>query len=355
MWLNFLNMNHSKRIIGILFTLSLITWVVVIFFTPLNKSTLDDSNQVSLKIALLLKAKNNAFYDAVVLGAQEQAAKHRIDLTLHYAKNEEDWESQVNFLNNRSSQFDGFIVIPNHSDRFGEPFKNLFQKTKPVVVVDTPISIGEEYILTMVGSNNLVGGKLAGLYILEQIKSNPKSFPCIIMLSGNIKSRTHEERNKGFLEIINTKSPQIPIHTLYAMSSFEKSQHLVKENIDLIEKCGAVFAGSDTMILGLIESFIDESRQLPKLLVGYDSIIEVQRKILLGQISASVQQLPAEMGRAAVQALHSKHFNIFEGDRSILITPRLSVRRFQLETLSEEDFEHKEKSTDPKPLISAHQ
>lgn len=306
--------------------------------------TTGHAKRSSHRIALLLKAKNNAFYDAIVLGAREQAAKYGMELTLRYGRNEDDWQTQVHFLREESSKFDGFIVIPNRSDQFGEAFEDLSQKEKPIVVVDTPVTKGAEFTLAMVSSDNITGGRLAGLFLAEQMAKNEGSYPCVVLLSGNPHSKTHQDRNAGFLDVMHSARPNLPVQVLYGNSSFDTARQLVQEHLKEVSKCGAVFAGSDTMILGLLTAFDGKAGMVPDLIVGYDSIIEVQREILRGRMSASVQQLPAEMGRVAIQTLHD-HFQKLPSERKVLIPPRLSVRRFQLDTLSEEDLERQQKQS----------
>lgn len=285
-------------------------------------------------IALLLKAKNNAFYDAILLGVKERAAKYGMTVEVHYGHNEDDWQSQVSFLHERMRDFDGFIVVPNRSDQFAAVMAELAQNKKPAIIVDTPLTQGNADATITVSSDNVLGGRLAGLFIANQLQEHPNAYPCLILLSGNPQAKTHQDRNAGFLEALRSKYSDLPVHTFIGMSSYEEAQQQTQQHLAQIQRCGAVFAGSDTMILGVVSAFQDRHLPLPELLVGYDAILAVQQKIMRGLVSASVQQFPAEMGRAAVEAIQG-YARGEPMEKSRLIPPKLVVRQFHIDTVPE--------------------
>ena len=137
------------------------------------------------RIALLLKAPNNTFYDAITLGVRERAAKYEMAVDIQYGKDEEDWQSQVEFLRKHVSDYDAFIVVPNRSDRFVEVAAELKQKHKPIVIVDTPLTRGEEHVASTISSDNLLGGRLAGLFVANKIKEKRNAGQCGIGCSIN--------------------------------------------------------------------------------------------------------------------------------------------------------------------------
>lgn len=291
------------------------------------------------KVALLMKAKNNAFYDLVLQGAREKASQFGYEVTPFYGADEDDWQSQVDILNSKALDFDAFLLIPNRSDKFASTLTHLKKSGKAVAIVDTPLIEGSESVLTTISSNNYAGGRLAGHFMVNAIAVEPAAEKCIVLFSGNTNAKTHQDRNQGFLDAFKTKRPDIKIYTYEAFSSFDKAKEVTEKNIAQIQKCYGVFAGSDTMALGMLNVFESRNLREPPVTVGYDSILEVQRKILESKITASVEQSPAEMGRAAVTAIN----NFFQNkpvEAIQIIEPRLTVRKFRVDSITERDLDN---------------
>ncbi len=291
------------------------------------------------KIALLLKAKDNAFYDLVLQGVREKAMQYGYQVQAYYGKDEDDWQSQIETLRTKSSEIDAFILIPNRSDKFVEVLIELKKAGKPVVIVDTPLSAGEKNVLTTISSNNYNGGRLAGHFMVNSIAVEPANEKCIVLFSGNREAKTHQDRNRGFLDAFKTKRPDVKIYTFDAFSSFEKAKEVTLQNLKQIQKCYGVFAGSDTMALGMLNIFESKNLREPPVTIGYDSILEVQKKILESKITASVEQSPTEMGKVAVTSLKA-HFEEKPVQASQVIEPKLTVRKYRIESISEKDLDN---------------
>lgn len=291
----------------------------------------------SYKIAVLLKSKNNAFYDAILDGIRERSAKENVTVDLHYGANEDDWESQANFIRENTNQYDGFILVPNRSDKFEQTLKEVQDAGKNVVIVDTPVTSGGEYVLSTVSTDNIIGGELAAKFMSNELSNYPNASKCVVHLSGNLKSKTHQDRNAGFINTIRQVHPNLKIYTYVGMSSFDEAKRLTKENLSAIKNCLAVYSGSDTMLLGLMTSFAESGTKLPPILIGYDAILEVQKMILSGKVSASVQQAPTDMGIAAVNSI----LTTLSGgpvSKNIVIKPKLAVRHYRIDTVSMVDL-----------------
>ena len=310
---------------------------LISIFVSSNLFAVESSNASSKKIAVLLKAKNNAFYDAILDGITEKASTYGYGIETHYGNSEDDWQSQINFLEKRGSEFDGIVLVPNRSDKFEKILAALKAKSKPVIVLDTPVTLGKEYALTTISSDNKLGGRLAATFMSNQLRVEPFEEKCVILFSGNKEAQTHKDRNSGFLEVMQNMHPEVKIYTYEGLSNFEKAKALAIKNMKQIQKCYGVFAGSDTMILGVLDAFESSNLREPSILVGYDAVLEVQRKILESKITASVQQAPADMARTAIDSL-----KLYWEGKTVppdqIITPKLAVRKFQLDLLGEKEL-----------------
>ncbi|TVQ77143.1 MAG: sugar ABC transporter substrate-binding protein [Bradymonadales bacterium] len=315
---------------------SVLTIIILIFGAGLS-SGLTAKEGKSIRVAVVLKAKGNAFYDSILDGFQERAVHHGLKTVLHYGENEDDWEGQIKFLIGSLASFDAVVLVPNRSEKFEEVLKELHSSGKPVVIVDTPVTKGEAHVLTTISSDNRLGGSLAGTFMSNQLRVEPSEENCLVHFSGNSEAQTHQDRNRGFLDVVRREHPKMKVYTFNALSDFETAKSIALENLGQIQKCYGVFAGSDTMILGVLDAFESNNLREPPILVGYDAILEVQRKILESKITASVQQSPADMGRVAADSIAAATQGADVQKRQI-IAPRLAVRKFQLDLLGEKEL-----------------
>jgi len=92
------------------------------------------------------------------------------------------------------------------------------------------------------------------------------------------------------------------------------------------------------MILGMLDYFEAHNLREPPVAIGYDSLIEIQQKILESKVMGSIQQSPGEMGRSAIVSLQ-KYFNGQRVEPNQIIEPKLTVRKFQLDSLTEKELE----------------
>jgi ABC-type sugar transport system substrate-binding protein len=168
---------------------------------------------------------------------------------------------------------------------------------------------------------------------VDQIRNEKVKEKCVSLFSGNMSAKTHIDRNGAFLETLKKLRPDIKVYTYQALSNFEKARELAAKNLNQISRCYGVFAGSDSMTLGVLEAFDKSTVRRPPVLMGYDSVPEVQRKILAGKIKASVEQSPADMGRASMTSFHN-YFDAKPVEKYQTILPRLTVQSHKLESIA---------------------
>jgi len=96
-------------------------------------------------------------------------------------------------------------------------------------------------------------------------------------------------------------------------------------------------SGTKTPGRSVLDAFESQNLREPSILVGYDAVLEVQRKILESKITASVQQSPADMARTAIESLRT-YWNGTSVEPDQIITPKLAVRKFQLDLLGEKEL-----------------
>ena len=153
-------------------------------------------------------------------------------------------------------------------------------------------------ISAYVGSDNYVGGQLAGSFILEKLSGGETN---IVFFEGVVDQETAQQRKAGFFNILNGQNI-----TLVAefVADWNKEKAFEAMNIYLAkgEDFNAIFASNDQMALGVIES-LERNGINPedKIIVGFDAIPEAIEAINTGKLNATIRQKPGEMGRIAMQ------------------------------------------------------
>lgn len=249
------------------------------------------------------KTTQNEYHRVVVRGAMGQAKRAGIQLHSQAPLLESDYQSQERFILQaiESNTATGVILAPNHSAYLISSLDRLEAAGINFVVVDTPISIPDGKVYNrycgFVGTNNVLGGRLAARYIGKKVVTGS-----VLVVRGVQSHRTSMDREKGFIdELKNHTGLQIAgiingeWHPDVAVSELKRFLRGHPQRIH------AIFSYNDPMMLAISKMYADNPAR--PLLVGFNGDLEVQRAILAGSIDATVAQAPELMGRLAVDAL----------------------------------------------------
>jgi ribose transport system substrate-binding protein len=170
----------------------------------------------------------------------------------------------------------------------------------PVVLVDNTVDSAEAAraglrVLAHIGSDNLLGGELAGQYIVEHAKGSKK----VAMLEGVLGSEVANARKAGFLKAMNRGIGPKVVASQTANYEREQGLTVFKTILQGAPDIAAVFAANDEMALGAIRA-AREAKRSGILFVGFDATSEALAAVDSGSLAATVAQQPKEMGRVAI-------------------------------------------------------
>src|SRR5262249_1152936 len=149
------------------------------------------SSSTTQKVGLSLSTLNNPFFVQIRSGAQAEAKKLGVDLTVTDAQN--DASQQANQLQNfTSSSFSAIIVNPVASDAASNSVKAAGKAKIPVVAVDR--GVNNASVDTLVASDNVAGGELSAKALAEKLGGKGK----IVILQGQAGTSAARERAAGF-------------------------------------------------------------------------------------------------------------------------------------------------------------
>lgn len=264
-------------------------------------------------VALVVKTLNNPFFNTLQEGADEAARELELNLIVQAAERELDVEKQVQIMENLiQRRVDAILLTPSGSREVVPVIGQANEAGIPVLTLDTRVDMellirdGSE-IATFIGSDNYDGGKIAGLYVAEQLNGNGK----VAILEGIPGHETADSRQSGFLAAFE-EYPDIEIVASQTANWERNMGYNVFENIlQTYSDLDAVFAASDLMALGAIEAMAANGFSPGDIIVvGFDAHSEAIEAIREGRMNATIAQNPYEIGKAGVE----NAYKLFNGE-----------------------------------------
>ncbi|MEU0406838.1 substrate-binding domain-containing protein [Streptomyces griseorubiginosus] len=252
----------------------------------------DSSSTANPKVGLSLSTLNNPFFVQIRAGAQAEAKKLGVDLTVTDAQN--DASQQANQLQNfTSSDLGAIIVNPVDSDAASNSVKAADQAKIPVIAVDR--GVNKASVDALVASDNVAGGELAAKTIGEKLGGKGK----IVILQGQAGTSAARERAQGFAQGLKAY-PGIQV-VAQQPADFDRTKGLdVMSNLlQAHPDVQGVIAANDEMALGAIKALGSKAGKSVSV-VGFDGTPDGLNAVKDGTLYASVAQQPSQLGKIAV-------------------------------------------------------
>ncbi|RPK84295.1 D-ribose-binding periplasmic protein precursor [Streptomyces sp. ADI97-07] len=245
------------------------------------------------KVGMSLSTLNNPFFVQMKEGAQAEAKKAGIDLTVTDAQN--DAAQQANQLQNfTSSGVNSIIVNPVDSDAVGPGVSSANKADIPVVAADRGVNGANT--ATLVASDNVAGGKLAAEALADKLGGKGS----IVVLQGTAGTSASRERGAGFAEGIKAYPGIKVVATQPADFDRTKGLDVMTNLLQSNPGITGVFAENDEMALGATKALGSKAGTSVSV-VGFDGTPDGLKAVEAGALYASVAQQPKELGRIAVQ------------------------------------------------------
>ncbi|MFF9670357.1 substrate-binding domain-containing protein [Streptomyces eurythermus] len=275
---------------AVTYALAAVVTVAVVGATSLLHG--GSSSSANPRLGLSLSTLNNPFFVQIRSGAQAEARKLGVDLTVTDAQN--DASQQANQLQNfTSTNLDGIIVNPVDSDAAGNSVKAAGKADIPVVAVDR--GVNHASVATLVASDNVAGGELAAKTVAEKLGGHGK----IVILQGQAGTSAARERAAGFAKGLKAY-PGIRV-LAQQPADFDRTKGLdVMSNLlQAHPDVQGVIAANDEMALGAIKALGSKAGKSVQV-VGFDGTPDGLAAVKGGTLYASVAQQPSQLGRIAV-------------------------------------------------------
>lgn len=243
------------------------------------------------KIGLVVSTQNNPFFVTLKEGAVQKANELGYELIVLDSQNDPSKElGNVEDLLVKGVNV--LLINPTDSDAVVSSVRAANRSKIPVVTLDRAANGGK--VVSHVASDNVLGGEVAGNYIVEKLGGKGK----VVELEGIPGTTAARDRGEGFNKAIAGKLDVVAKQA----ADFDRTKGLtVMENILQAQpEINAVFAHNDEMALGALKA-IESSGRKNIIVVGFDATDDAVAAVKDGKLSATVAQKPAEIGAIGIE------------------------------------------------------
>lgn len=263
---------------------------VICFLFIMINILLSGEELQEIKMGMILSSSENPFFIEMREGAVERAKQSNINLEIVYSEDSpvKELREIKRFI---EKEVDLVIINPANSHAASRGILLLNEARIPVITVDREVVRGE--IESHIGSNNIMGGTLAGNYLLENLGRGAR----VIELQGDYNTTASANRSLGFNQV--SMSNFSKVFRKNGRFERERSYTLVKRVLSEESEIDGVFAHNDESALGALQAVEESGRDI--LVVGFDGTAEAEKAIKEGRLGATVKQNPYEMGYLGVE------------------------------------------------------
>jgi ABC-type sugar transport system substrate-binding protein len=236
------------------------------------------------------------FYDIMVDSAKAwDEAEDGAEVLYAQGKSGTDDEGVIAAIQSFVTQQVDAIVVTPTSPNVQDDLQKAVDAGIVVILVDNDIPDWDGKT-SVVATDNLAGGELAGTWLAENLPEGAK----IAVLQGVLGNPSLDDRVTGMQDTLGDAA-EIVAETATdcdQTKGLDAAQDILTANPDL----DAIYAACGPPLLGALEAVDSAGRTGELITVGFDASPDELAAIAAGNQSASVAQFPDKMGSMGVQA-----------------------------------------------------
>lgn len=284
-------MKRKKRLIAFM--------LISIFFVGSLTGCMRKNNEK--KIGMVISTLNNPFFISMKEGAEKEAKKLGFDLIVLDSTNDPAKErSNVEDLIQLGVV--ALLINPTDSDAVIKTVEVANKANVPVITLDRQANGG--VVTSHIASDNVVGGEMAGKYVLDKFKDKDKIN--IVELQGIPGASATRDRGKGFHNVLDKDKKANFISIQAADFDRQKGLQVMENIIQRNSDIQVAFAHNDEMALGASKAI--QAAGLNTIVIGFDGNDDAKNAIEAGTMDATIAQQPDEIGALGVE-LAAKIYN----------------------------------------------
>lgn len=261
------------------------------------------SNQ-PIKIAFVMGAESDPFFQAMKVGAEEEAAAQGVELIWQGDPSHYDVATEVPIVENIIAQKpDGLVLIPTDPDGLQAANDKAIAAGIAVANVDTHVTDLSKVVTFITGDNGDGGAKAADAIAAKIGYTDGKTYDVVVGLT-SATATTNVARLEGFKAAIAAKYPGITIQDVaYSASNPQTAASNVENWLTKYPNLAGIFAIDGTNASGAAAALQAKNLSGKIALVGYDAYPANVELIQSGVFTALIAQDPAAEARLAIKTL----------------------------------------------------
>lgn len=277
--------------------------------TPMKSALLSATAALSLTasaayaetFALVQINQQALFFNQMNAGAEAAATEMGDELVIFNANN--DPAAQNSAIETYIQQgVDGIIVVAIDVNGIMPAVQQATDAGIPVIAVDAVLPEGPH--AAQVGVNNASAGADMGNFFLDYLGSDMGG-AAKIGIVGALNSSIQNIRQAGFVDTISGKDGVTEAGVVDGQNvqdlALTAAENLITANPDMT----AIYATGEPALLGAVAAVESQGKQDSVKIFGWDLTAQAINGIDQGYVAAVIQQDPAGMGAAAVEALNT--------------------------------------------------
>jgi simple sugar transport system substrate-binding protein len=240
------------------------------------------------------------FYDIMVDAAKKWTADHPdVEAVFAQGKSGTDDEGEIAAIESMITQGVNAIAITPTSPNVQSALDKATAAGIKVVLIDNDIPDWNGKS-SVVATDNLAGGKLAGTWLKEHLPAGAK----LAVLKGRLGNPSLEDRVTGMLDTLGSAATVVggsPATDCDQTKGLDAATDLLTANPDLT----ALYAACGPPATGALKAISNAGIAPGKIIVvGFDASGDEVKAILAGEQAASVAQFPAKMGSLGIETAY---------------------------------------------------
>ena len=277
-----------------------------------------------LKIAVIPKGTSNPFWKSVHAGAAKAEEElGNVEIIWVGPENEDDRRQQIDVVNNFiARRVDAIVLAPLDLKALVSPVEQAVSRGIPVIIIASALASDAQRRFT--ATDNVEGGRYGARRLGELMGGKGKA----IMLRYQVNSASTENREKGFMEEMAAKFPDIEFLSTSEYAGVTR-ESAAQTATNLLNKYGGqvegVFCPNESSTFGMLRALENTGKAGSIKFVGFDASAELIKGMEAGNIHGLVAQDPFDMGykgvMTAVAVLEGKSVDVLIPTKLTLVTP----------------------------------
>ncbi len=244
------------------------------------------------RVAVILKALTNQYWQGIESGAKAAAEHYGIDVVVQAASSETAQTEQLTIAQTMTGQnFDAYVVAPESTSNLTPALRQMKAQDAPIVNVDDARVAASVYV----GPNHESNGIQAAEEFAALFDEGAK----VAQVEGQAGSSAAILRIKGFTEGVEDAGLNLVASVPGDWDpdkAFAAAQQIIQQHPDV----KGIYANNDTMAIGVAKAVKASGKEIA--VVGTDGVPEAIAGVRGGSMTATVSPLPYWEGYWAVEA-----------------------------------------------------